>query len=1010
MAESQIEALTRQFYEWETWGRGWKLYESPVDLEPPFAPFFFRFNNNEYVDDGKRHTLFSYLGELFKQKKKQVPEKEVFVREPFLYNLNAPLEIVTVSLPKGEKVTATQMEQLLTLLSLGESNVSFEIIATCTLIRIQFVSSTFNVPHLKAQVKAFFPSAVIQTKNDLLLNNLTDDSIIIGRDFGLAEEFMRPLLVPKNFDIDPYTGLFGTLDNLRQGEQVCIQILFKATENPWTTSIINSVTDCEGRDFFLDAPEMLPAAREKISSPLFSCVIRLLCVADNNYEAERLLDRVSNHLILFSESGLNKLIPLSLENIDANTFISDFLLRQSRRLGMLINAKELSTLAHFPSTSIHSVKLERDTGKSKRAPTVTNNHPFILGLNTHDGRTTEVSISNEQRLRHMHVIGATGTGKSTFILDLILKDIHLNNGIAVLDPHGDLIETILGNIPSERHKDVIVIDPSDSEFPVGLNILTAHSDIEKEVLASDLVGVFRRLSTSWGDQMNSVFSNAILALLESLNGGTLFDLRRFLIEKSFREIFLKSVTDTNVRYYWEKEFPIVKSTSIGPILTRLDTFLRPKLVRNMVAQKKSIDFEAAMNEDKIILVKLSQGLIGAENSFLLGSFIVSKIHQAAMARQSVNKAERKDFFLYIDEFQYFITPSMSSILSGARKYHLGLILAHQDMQQLVKSDSELASSVISNAGTRVCFRLGDTDAKKFEDGFSYFEARDLQGLETGRAICRIEKPEYDFNLEVLFPELSDDFVASRTRDEVINVSREKYGTPKNQIEDLTKVLSVTPTVEYKIDKEIQSQTTVALTTKITPEVETQKPVSVKRNKVPETEVEKTVAGLVRQKELSEHRYLQMLIKRMAEARGYKATVEEHIKESNGRVDVSLERNGKRIACEVCMTTTDNWEVHNIEKCLKAGYDLVLECSTNKKTLERIRKKVDETFPESLRGKILILEPEYFFQYLDSQIASEASTEVKVKGYRVKVEYNPLPPEEIKKKKEEIKKVIYKPKP
>ncbi len=365
------------------------------------------------------------------------------------------------------------------------------------------------------------------------------------------------------------------------------------------------------------------------------------------------------------------------------------------------------------------------------------------------------------------------------LLSLFVQDIKQGNGLAVLDPHGDLIENILPYIPEHRIQDVILIDPSDASFPVGFNFLTAHSDIEKEVLSSDLVSVFRRFSTSWGDQMNSVFANAILAFLESSKGGTLMDLRRFLVEKPFREQFLSSVTDFHIQYYWHKEFPLLKSTSIGPILTRLDTFLRPKPIRYMVAQKRGLDFEKIMDGRKILLVKLAQGLIGDENSYILGTSFVSKIYQAAMARQAQAKSHRTDFFLYVDEFQNFITPSMSAILSGARKYHLGLVLAHQDMQQLVRNDADLASSVTSNAGTRICFRLGDSYAKRFEDGFSYFDAQDLQNLGIGEAIVRIERPESDFNLSILeIKEHGNRLV----RDSVISVSREKYGTSRELVE------------------------------------------------------------------------------------------------------------------------------------------------------------------------------------------------------------------------------------
>ena len=276
---------------------------------------------------------------------------------------------------------------------------------------------------------------------------------------------------------------------------------------------------------------------------------------------------------------------------------------------MLLNSEELVNFVHIPSASVVSSKIERDTKKTKIAPAITQGGDLILGVNVHQGEERKVSVSPGIRLRHTHIIGATGTGKSTLLLNCILQDITQGRGIAVLDPHGDLIETILRHIPQNRISDVVVVDPSDGLFPVGFNILSANSDIEKDVLSSDLVAVFRRLSTSWGDQMNSVFANAILAFLENSKGGTLMDLRRFLVEKSFRDAYLKTVTDPSIIYYWQKEYPLVKSSSIGPILTRLDTFLRPKLIRNMVGQNKRLDFENILNSGKILLVKLSQGLI-----------------------------------------------------------------------------------------------------------------------------------------------------------------------------------------------------------------------------------------------------------------------------------------------------------------------------------------------------------------------------------------------------------------
>jgi hypothetical protein len=619
-------------------------------------------------------------------------------------------------------------------------------------------------------------------------------------------------------------------------------------------------------------------------------------------------------------------------------------------------------------------------------------HQLLLGTNLHQGEEKDITISSEQRLKHMHVIGATGTGKSTLLLTTIIQDIANREGIAVIDPHGDLIESILPWINPARHKDVILVDPADTDFPVGFNILTAHSEIEKDILSSDLVAVFKRLSTSWGDQMNSVFANAILAFLESDQGGTLIDLRRFLIEKSFRDQFLKTVRDPSIVYYWNKEFPILKSSSIGPILTRLDSFLRPKLIRNMVAQNKSLDFEEILDTKKILLIKLSQGLIGTENSYLLGTFVVSKLQQAAMARQAKTKTERSNFYLYIDEFQNFITPSMSAILSGARKYHLGLILAHQDMQQLTKNDTELASSVTANAGTRICFRIGDTDAKKFEGNFSFFDTFDLQNLDTGEAIIRIERPENDCNMTTIPYRELEAGIASKIKDMVINISRLTYGTPKEEVEKLLQEIQDIPEQAVKIVGPLFRTKAPKTPPKIEPKAIKEVPI------IPTINSEE-------KKQETQHRYLQTLIKRMAESRGYKATIEEPTPDGKGRVDVSLERNGKRIAVEIKDTSKDDWELQNIDKCLKAGYEVVIECSNDPKTIERLKEKIKKEFNETQIAKIQVLEPDAFFLFLDSEIAKEASSETRVKGYRVKVEYDAVSESDVNRIKETITKSV-----
>jgi hypothetical protein len=741
---------------------------------------------------------------------------------------------------------------------------------------------------------------------------------------------------------------------------------------------------------------MLPFAKQKISAPLYAVVIRVIGTADEEDIAFGITRSIGDALVHCSRSPGNCLIPLHNEDYDEYQHIEDVLERQTHRLGMLLNSKELAGFVHFPSASIISRKLERDTKKTKAAPECAIGHPLILGINEHQGKQVQVSLSASQRLRHTHLIGATGTGKSTLLLSMIVQDIEHGNGCAVLDPHGDLIEKILAYIPDHRKHDVLIIDPADAEHPVGFNILSAHSEIEKDILASDLVAAFRRHSTSWGDQMNSVFANAISAFLESSKGGTLADLRRFLVEKSFRDAHLKTVSDPSIVYYWQKEYPMLRTNSIGSILTRLDSFLRPKLIRNMVAQRKSIDFDRLMNERKIILVKLSQGLIGAENSYLLGTFITSKIHQAALARQATTEESRNDFFLYADEFQHFISPSMSHILSGARKYHLGLILAHQSMSQI--QDSELASSIIANAGTRICFRLGETDAKKLEDGFSLFDAKDLQNLSVGEAIMRIDTPAQDFNLTTSPP--GPPIQPGALKEYILALSRQTYGTPREEVEaTLLESMQLPIADEQPLKKEVPKRI---------PEEKERAPVPQPQREVPKpidvTEVYNPVET-ARKKEQQQHRYLQTFIKRGAEDRGYKATIEELTPDGKGKVDVGLLRNERRIACEISVTTSDTWEVHNVEKCLAAGYDTVIVCSTDRKNLEKIQKLTREKLDSALHEKVLTLQPEEVLLYLNEQLAKEAGSEQRVKGYRVSVEYKAVPPEAARQKREHIIKTI-----
>jgi DNA helicase HerA-like ATPase len=979
MVNSLSEKITEQFYLWEKRGRGWLIAPEPIELEPPFHPFFPVIPTDTYIDDGKRPTLLSRFAGLFKSDTKPLPTYQVpnySQIELFYDNDDSELYALKVSATKEQVQHILEAEQLLLTLSYTKHPVSFEIVATHSSIQLQFICRSEDLEYVRIQLKAFLPNMQVeQCFAEVLVQDGLEVFVI---DFGLKEEFMRPLAETDKLSIDPYVPLMVSMDNLKEGDKAVVQVLFSGSVNTWSGSVIQSVMGGDGKSFFVDAPEMPVLAKAKVSHPLYGVTIRCFSQSSTEQGAANIFAPVSISLMHMSKSNYNSLIPLNGGEYNLEARIEDINSRKSRRMGMLLNSKELLTFVHYPLPSIKSEKFWQNHKKTKAAPENCTGGNYVIGVNEYAEGSYSVSLSSAQRLRHIHVLGATGTGKSTLLKNIISQDIQNGMGTCVIDPHGDLIEGLFEVIPEHREKDVVLIDPSDYEYPVGLNLLKAASEVEKEVLASDLVSVFRRQATTWGDGMNSVLANTILAFLESSRGGSLLDLRRFLIEKEFRDNFLESVSDEHLKYYWKKQFPILKTNSVGPILTRLDSFLRPKTIRNMIAQKKALDFKSLMDSGKIILVKLSQGLIGEENSSMLGSFIVTKLHQAAMSRQQDSEGKRKDFFIYIDEFQNFMTPSISSILAGARKYHLGLVLVHQNIQQLQKGDGEISSSVLSNAGTRICFRLGDSDAKALEKGFSFFEAGDLQKLSTGEAICRIERSDHDFNLKVERTEFQID-TDSLKKERFTELSRNVYATRFTIAENNN------ADVEEKVDPVVEL------------------PVREKKIIKKESSVEPQIISQEKPKEDTQHRYLQTLIKKMAESKGYRATLETSTPDGKGRVDVSIENDIRKIACEISVSTTASWEAHNIEKCLLANYGEVLVCTPHQKQKAKILQKCNEVFSKEQLMKIKVLNPEELFLLLDETIVQPS--QIHVKGYRVKVRYDPLTKDEVKQKKQSITKII-----
>jgi len=949
--------FSEQFQRWERRGRGWQVFAEPVKPEPPFVPFTLRPMTDAPVAD--RGVRPSFLGSMLGFGKKSTPPVELEPEEePEPQSLvQEKLTEFQASLPDKLDVPRDAFEQFLSNLSLCQEPIAFELLGIHKKVTAQFAAGESAAPLLRRQLSAFFPEAVfipVEKSLESAWNSAAGEETL-AVEFGLEKEFMLPLASGK---LDPFIGIIGALSELQSDELGLFQVLFQPVQNPWAESITASVTHRDGKPFFVDAPELAGAAENKIKKPIYSAVVRIMVCAGACERVLQLASDLAGSLRVFAYPGGNALIPLHNEQYPFADHIEDVLRRQSRRAGMLVNSDELTGFVHIPSSTVRSPVFQRDAGRTKAVPAILQQPGVIIGDNEHNGRSVPVRLTADQRVRHTHIVGSSGTGKSSLLLNLIRQDVERGDGVAVLDPHGDLINQILGIIPEHRIGDVVLVNPSDVEFPIGFNILQAHSDEEKNLLASDLIAVFRRLASSWGDQMDAVLQNAILAFLESKQGGTLADLRRFLLEPPFRSQCLQTVEDPEIIYYWQKVFPqLTGGKSIGPVLTRLQDFFSRKPLRNMVSQRNNkLDFADIMDSGKIFLASLSEGLCGVENSYLLGTLLVSKFQQLAMARQAQQAAVRRDFWLYVDEFDHFISPSMAEILKGTRKYRLGLTLAHQELHQL-KSDPKVESAVLTQPCTRIVFRVGDDDAKRLGDGFESFDARSLKNLEKFHAIARVERNDFDFNLAVRKPEAPDP--AHSHVGAIIAASRQKYATPRAEVEAalLASIRNDTPAVPTTPAKASQP-----------PAAEIQKPVVAPKAEAAVTTVSgKKEAALPASAddadEEGQHNAIKERIRVQAEALDYSVAFEEFVGDTQGRADVVLRRGDRSIACEITVTTPVEYEVGNLTKCLQGKFSHVAAISRSRKKLERIRQLLAESLPPEECASVAFYSPEEFISKL-----------------------------------------------
>ncbi|MFH1890525.1 MAG: type IV secretion system DNA-binding domain-containing protein [Candidatus Kuenenbacteria bacterium] len=404
-------------------------------------------------------------------------------------------------------------------------------------------------------------------------------------------------------------------------------------------------------------------------------------------------------------------------------------------------------------------------------------------------------IKRDDRRRHFYVVGKTGMGKTVMLSNMIIQDIERGEGVAVVDPHGELVEGLLDSIPSSRINDVVYFNPSDLEHPIAFNILESVGDEYKHLVSSGLMGVFTKIwANMWSARMEYILNNCILALLDS-PGNTLLGINRLLVDKIYRKKIVSKIKDPVVKAFWVDEYANYnerfRTEAIAPIQNKVGQFLSSSVIRNIVGQTKStVDVRKLMDDRKILLLNLSKGRVGEDNSALLGAMMVTKIQLAAMSRVDIPESERKDFYLYIDEFQNFATESFADILSEARKYRLNLIIAHQYIAQLTSMGNtggritKVKDAVFGNVGTIIAFRVGAPDAEELIKEYEpYFLEEDLVNLSKYQIYLKLmidgvaSKP---FSASTIAPMKIENPVDT---EKIIRVSRERYANPRAEVEE-----------------------------------------------------------------------------------------------------------------------------------------------------------------------------------------------------------------------------------
>ncbi len=666
------------------------------------------------------------------------------------------------------------------------------------------------------QLYAQYPDAQIMEIGDYAESAMKSPGHIEIAELVLSKDYYLPLRTFTSFDVDPLASVTGAISSLGRNEEVFIQTICRPVSDSWQkagNAYIDSkknATDSEGNKTQLETgeSEIFKLIENKNSKVGFNFVIRIMAKTPDSSTSQRIINEVLAAYGQYKTAVLNSLtIPKKKKGWDLrkakiNGFFRNIFL--GSRLGetlnafdkhrlryldefttSIINTEELASLFHLPNKTVETPNISWAKSKKLEFPlNIPTDASRILGVTDYRGINMPFGIMDEDRLRHMYVIGKTGVGKSTFMESMIMADIYEGKGVGVIDPHGETIEHILDMMPPERVDDVVLFDPGDTDFPVALNLLETKEHEDKSLIADGIVSVFhKQFADSWGPRLEYILTNTLITLLHCQNV-SLLAVPRILSDDNYRMFLLKQIKDPILLKFWHEEYAALardvrrRDAEIASILNKIGRFTTNPMMRNIVGQvKSSINIRDVMDQKKVFLVNLAQGKVGEENMALLGGMLITRMYSNVVQR--IGTESKEPFYLYVDEFQNFSTNTFGKILSEARKFGLALTIAHQFIDQI---DEEIRNAIFGNIGSIINFSVGPRDADFLIKEYTpYIEAEDLVNIGKFRVIIKLSidlTQSRPFTAKTLRPNFPQTGITESTK----MASNMKFGNTKEIVE------------------------------------------------------------------------------------------------------------------------------------------------------------------------------------------------------------------------------------